>query len=116
MEAAVRTPTAGRARVFLPGPGSTCQQIEASMAKPKPEYDDPATAEIAKKNQINNKAYYDEFCTDKLKPLPGGGTLEMEMTLVLRFTSANAGAGMVYFEGETDRAKFAAAAPVALSR
>jgi hypothetical protein len=42
--------------------------------------------------------------------------LDMAMTLALRFTSANSGAGMVYFTGKTDRSAFRASAPVRLSR
>ena len=42
--------------------------------------------------------------------------LDMEMTLVLRFTSRSSGSGMVYFSGQTDRSRFAASAPVTISR
>ena len=42
--------------------------------------------------------------------------LEMQMTLVLRFTSANSGVGTVYYEGKTDRSAFRASAPVQISR
>lgn len=103
---------------MLPGPGTTCQQIEEKMGQPEPVYEDSALAAIAAKNKANNEAYYAEFCNDPNEPqqLPGGGTMEMEMTLVLRFTSQNAGAGMVYFSGRTDKARFAATAPVTITR
>lgn len=102
-----------------PGPKSTCGQIEETMASPPPkeeDYEDPTIFEIAQKNYSNSKAFYYEYCQDELKELPGGGTLEMEMTLVLRFTSANSGAGTVYYTGQTDKAKFAASAPVTITR
>ncbi len=103
--------------IFLqPGPGSTCDQIEERMGQPAPVYEDEATARIAERNRVNNEVYYREFCTDRLRELPDGGTMEMEMTLVLRFTSQNAGSGMVYFWGRTDKARFAASAPVTITR
>lgn len=42
--------------------------------------------------------------------------LDMAVTLALRFTSPNSGAGMVYYSGKTDRSRFIASAPVKISR
>lgn len=42
--------------------------------------------------------------------------VDMDMTLVLRFTSANSGSGMLYFQGGTNQSKFRASAPVTISR
>lgn len=41
---------------------------------------------------------------------------QMTMTLLVRFQSANAGSGMLYFQGEMEGSHFGAAAPVQLSR
>jgi hypothetical protein len=57
--------------------------------------------------------YLDTHCGEAS---PRVSAFEMEMTLVLRFLSKNSAAGMVYFEGKTDQARFRASAPVRFSR
>ena len=92
-----------------------CKSIEKKMADP-PQYEDPATAAVAAKNRENEKKYHEQYCNKEEKKLPSGADLEMEMTLVLRFTSPNSGAGTLYFEGETNKSRFRASAPVTISR
>lgn len=43
-------------------------------------------------------------------------TLDMEMTLVIRFSDARHGSGVIYFDGEEDGYKYVAQAPITLSR
>jgi hypothetical protein len=55
-------------------------------------------------------------CTNARPSQRVEGPLNLEMTLVLRFSNANHGAGMVYFEGHQGGRWFGAMAPVEISR
>ncbi len=55
-------------------------------------------------------------CTNARPSQRREGPLNMEMTLVVRFSSADHGAGMVYFEGHQGGRWFGAMAPVEISR
>lgn len=60
---------------------------------------------------------YGYFCDIEIPPTyDPGGSAAMEMTLVLRFASADSGSGIVVFSGEQDGYSFRASAPVQLSR
>lgn len=58
------------------------------------------------------KEWYKKHCSDKQLPSP----FEMEMTMVLRFSSANHGSGTVYFKGKDEMSTFNSSAPVTFTR
>lgn len=56
------------------------------------------------------------FCFEVPPSHHPGGEVDMQMTLILRFTSANSGSGVVIFSGDHEGYRFAAQAPVQISR
>jgi hypothetical protein len=86
----------------------SCEHTERGITE---KADDKEFLEVLRK-------YYELHCIQlaNKKELAGGGDLEMEMTLILRFTSPSFGAGTLYFDGRTTRSRFKASAPVTISR
>ncbi|SFR44057.1 hypothetical protein SAMN04488005_1986 [Yoonia tamlensis] len=62
-----------------------------------------------------NREWAEKYC-DRLADVPDAAPGQMVMSLIVKFNSANSGAGVLQFNGQQGPVSFAARAPVILSR